>query len=228
MKHSGRAAAAAVKWIVWSVLVLLGIFAIGIIAKYLYNFVHWFAYGLIALWVVVVGFLLYFFRDPNPTVPTDKNVVVSPAHGTVDVIDEIVESEFMGGTCQRISIFLSPLNVHVQCAPVNGRAVLVKHKPGEFRPATSPSCSVNNENVLIGFESPEVPQLKVGARLIAGILARRIIPWVEPGETVTRGERMSIIEFGSRCDVYLPKGMKINVKMWDKVKGGETILARND
>ncbi|MEI7728086.1 MAG: phosphatidylserine decarboxylase [Verrucomicrobiota bacterium] len=226
MKHCGKAASAAWKWIFWSILVLLGIFAAGIIATYLAAFVTWFASGFIALWIAFVALMVYFFRDPEPSIPQEPGVVLSPAHGTVDVVDETEEKEFMGGRCQRISIFLSPLDVHVQRAPVSGRVGIVRHQPGEFKPATSPTCGLCNENVLIGFDSTEVPGEKISIRLIAGILARRIIPWSATGELVARGERISLIQFGSRCDVYLPRTVKISVKLGDKVIGGETILAR--
>lgn len=162
MRNSGKAAAAALKWIIWSLLILLGVFAAGIIGKYLHEVVAWLAYGLIALWVAFVALMVYFFRDPEAKIPQEAGLVLSPAHGTVDVIDEVEEPEFMAGRCQRISIFLSPLDVHVQRAPVKGRIALVRHKSGEFRPATSPTCGLCNENVLVGMESEEVAGEKVG------------------------------------------------------------------
>jgi phosphatidylserine decarboxylase len=183
-------------------------------------------YALLGVWAVFAAFTVYFFRDPNPKVPAEPGVVLSPGHGKVDVVDETTEAEFMGGRCQRISMFLSPLDVHVQNAPVAGRVACVAHKPGKFLSAMRADCGLHNENVLIGLESAETANPKIGVRLIAGVLARRIIPWVKAGDQVERGERISLIQFGSRCDVYLPLTMTIAVKVGDRVKGGESILAR--
>lgn len=217
---------AALKLIFWSLLVVVGVCALGIIAEYVSALVAAAQYALLGVWAVFAAFTLYFFRDPNPKVPAEPGVVLSPGHGKVDVVDETTEPEFMGGKCQRISMFLSPLDVHVQNAPVAGRVVCVTHKPGKFLSAMRTDCGLHNENVLIGLESAETPDTKIGVRLIAGVLARRIIPWVQPGDQVERGERISLIQFGSRCDVYLPYSMAITVKVGDRVVGGETILAR--
>ena len=150
--------------------------------------------------------------------------MVSPGHGKVDVIDEVDEPVFMGGRCKRISTFLSVINVHVQNTPVGGTVKYVKHTPGKFLNAMGTESATENENVLIGFESGE-GGVKIGVRLIAGLIARRIIPWVSEGEEVARGERMSLIQFGSRVDVYLPLSASIKVKLGDKVVGGESVLA---
>ena len=143
----------------------------------------------------------------------------------MDLIDETTEPELMGGPCQRISIFLSIFNVHVQKSPVTGKIVFFKHCPGKFLSATRSDCSAHNENVLLGLEPVDYPDRKIGLRLIAGLIARRIITWVELGEKVSRSERISLIQYGSRCDLYLPRGVKIHVKLGAKVKGGETIVA---
>lgn len=177
------------------------------------------------LWVVFALFTLYFFRDPTPNVPVGANLVVSPAHGRVDVIDTANEPEFMAGECQRISMFLSVFNVHVQNAPVGGQVAFCKYKEGEFLNAMRTESATCNENVLFGFEAAEPRGIKVGVRLIAGVLARRIVPWVVQGDEVARGDRISLIQFGSRVDLYLPPSAKIKVKLGDKVVGGETVLA---
>jgi phosphatidylserine decarboxylase len=180
---------------------------------------------LFGVWFVFALFTLYFFRDPTPTVPVGANLVVSPAHGRIDVIDTTTEPQFMGGECQRISMFLSVLNVHVQNAPVGGKVAHFKHTEGEFMNAMRAECATHNENVLIGFEAGEPRGARVGLRLIAGVLARRIVPWVDVGDEVARGDRISLIQFGSRCDVYLPRLARIRVKLGDRVVGGETVLA---
>jgi phosphatidylserine decarboxylase len=177
------------------------------------------------VWLFFALFALYFFRDPTPRVPAGKNLVISPAHGKVDVLDTTTETSFMGGECQRISIFLSVLDVHVQNAPVSGKVVYYKYTEGQFMNAMKTECAACNENVLIGFESSEPSETKVGIRLIAGVLARRIVPWIKGGDEVARGERISLIQFGSRCDVYLPRSAEIKIKIGDRVVGGETVLA---
>jgi len=179
----------------------------------------------LGVWLAFAVFTLYFFRDPTPTVPADKNVVVSPAHGKVDAIGTFTEISFMGGECQRISIFLSVMNVHVQNAPVAGEVVHFKYTEGQFLNAMKSESATHNENVLIGFEASEPAGTKVGIRLIAGLIARRIVPWIELNDDVARGERISLIQFGSRCDVYLPRSAKIKIQLGDRVVGGETILA---
>jgi phosphatidylserine decarboxylase len=181
--------------------------------------------ALLVLWLVFVLFTLYFFRDPTPEVPAGSNLVVSPAHGKVDVIDTVAEALFMGGECQRISIFLSVFDVHVQNAPVTGKINFFKYSLGQFLNALKTESAMHNENVLLGFETIDPPGTKVGVRLIAGVIARRIVPFVQLAEEVTCGQRISLIQFGSRSDVYLPMTAKISVKLGDHVVGGETILA---
>lgn len=225
MKHSGKAFRAALRIIFWTLVLLLAFVAAGVLARFLGDVVGRIAAGVAALWLLFVAFTLYFFRDPEPSAPSGKDAIVSPGHGTVDVIDQTTEPEFMGGPCQRISIFLSVIDVHVQKAPVAGQLVYHKHKDGEFLSATRSDCGEHNENVLLGFLPTDYPEKKLGLRLIAGLIARRIIVWAKTGETIPRSERISLIQFGSRCDVYLPLDAKVQVKLGDKVKGGETILA---
>jgi phosphatidylserine decarboxylase len=172
--------------------------------------------------------------------PTGANLVIAPGHGKVDAIDTTTEPEFMGGECQRISIFLSVFNIHVQNAPVTGRVAYFKHTPGQYLNAMSADSAKFNENVLIGiedadnfkrsmgFQQTESMEGKIGVRLIAGLIARRIIPWISQNDAVQRGERISLIQFGSRVDVYLPKSAKIKVNLGDKVIGGETVIASFD
>ena len=225
MKHSGKSTRAGLKIIFWTLVLLLAVFAIGVIGTVLAAIVATVSTVLVAVWILFALFTLYFFRDPNPTTPSIPNAIVSPAHGTVDVIDETTEPEFIGGPCQRISIFLSVIDVHVQKAPVSATITHLKHTTGKFLSATRSDCSAHNENVLLGFEPTDYPNQKIGLRLIAGLIARRIITWVQLGETVPRSERISLIQYGSRCDVYLPRTVKIHAKLGGKVKGGETIIA---
>lgn len=183
---------------------------------------------LVGLWLLFALFTFYFFRDPEPMVPTGKNLVVAPGHGKVDAIDTITEMEFMGGECQRISIFLSVFNIHVQNAPLAARVAYFKHTSGQYLNALNADSARFNENVLIGLESAEPEGENIGVRLIAGLIARRIVPWVQQGDIIRRGERISLIQFGSRVDVYLSRNARIKVKLGDKVAGGETVLAQFD
>ena len=225
MKHAGKAQQAAWRLIFLSLGAVLVLLVVSFLAKVIASFVLGLTSVLLALWVLFSAFTLYFFRDPEPQAPADRAAIVSPAHGTVDVVDQGEETEFMGGRCQRISIFLNVFNVHVQRAPVNGKIVFQKHTEGEFVSATRSDCGAHNENVLLGFTPVDFPNEKLGVRLIAGLIARRIIVWAGAGETVARSERLSLIQFGSRADVYLPLAAKVHCRVGDKVKGGETVLA---
>jgi phosphatidylserine decarboxylase len=225
MKHAGKAGAAGRKLILLTLILLVLLFGAGVLALLVGNIIVALGGAIIVLWLLFVAFTLYFFRDPTPQVPSNPDAVVAPAHGKVDMIDEVEETEFMGGRCRRISIFLSVFDVHVQNSPIGGRVVLLRHRPGKFLNALSADSAVHNENVLVGFDSTEKPGEKIAIRLIAGLIARRIIPWINPGETIARGERVSLIQFGSRVDLYLPLSAKIVVKLGDRVRGGETVMA---
>jgi phosphatidylserine decarboxylase len=225
MKHSGKATKAALKLILLSLLLMGIILGIGVVAIVAGAAIIGIWPLFIGVWVLFAVFTLYFFRDPDPRVPAGANLVVSPAHGKIDVIDSTTEPEFMGGECQRISMFLSVMDVHVQNAPVGGVVRFYKYTTGEFMNAMKTECAVHNENVLLGFEASEPRGEKIGIRLIAGVLARRIVPFVQQGDEVARGERISLIQFGSRTDVYLPRHAKIKIKIGDRVAGGETVLA---
>jgi phosphatidylserine decarboxylase len=209
-----------------SLLALLGLILAGLVARWLGAFLGAIAGALVVLWALFALFVVNFFRDPEPQVPGDPRVIVAPAHGKVDVIDETTEPLFLGGPCRRVSIFLSVVDVHVQNAPIAGKVAFLKHTPGEFLNAMRTDCARFNENVLVGFESSEAPGEKIGVRLIAGLIARRIVPWIQPGEPVARGQRISLIQFGSRVDCYLPLSAQISVKLGEHVRGGESVIAR--
>ena len=225
MKYSGKARQAAFKLIIWTLIALIAVFLIGIFGAMLATAIAATSVFLILVWLAFSVFTLFFFRDPTPTVPSGPNLVVSPAHGKVDAIEEITESKFMGGPCRRVSVFLSIFDVHVQNAPVRGKITFFKYTTGEFLSALKAESAERNENLLLGFESGERPGMKIGVRLIAGVLARRIVPFVKEGDELERGERISLIQFGSRTDLYLPMEAQIKVKLGEKVAGGKTIMA---
>ncbi len=226
MKHAGKARRAAFKLILISLIAGFVIWAIIFFASIIGTVLAAISVPvLLVLWVLFSIFTLYFFRDPKPHVPMGANLVLSPAHAKIDVIDTTSEPLFMGGECQRISMFLSVFNVHVQYAPVSGKVSFFKYTMGQFINAMRTESAAHNENVLLGFETAEPHGQKVGVRLIAGVIARRIVPFVQAGEETTRGDRISLIQFGSRADVYLPLSAKIQAKLGDNVVGGETVLA---
>ncbi len=222
LKHAGRAWRAALKLIIIATVAAV---VLAFIDKSLGFFPAPVCGALGAVWMLFILFTLYFFRDPVAKCPTGQGLVVSPGHGKVDVVDRLEKSDFMGGPCHRISIFLSVINVHVQNAPISGKITCVTHTPGKFVSALQSDCAAYNENVLIGFDSAETPGEKLGLRLVAGVLARRIVPFVNVGDEMARSERISLIQFGSRCDIYLPLSYKIQARVGDKVVGGETVIA---
>jgi phosphatidylserine decarboxylase len=232
MKHKGEARRAALRLIL---LTLAGVGAVamlglalgwaGALAQVLGKVVVWSAFVLAAVWILFSLFTLYFFRDPNAKTPDGPGLVVCPGHGKVDAVDKLSESQFPGGPCHRISMFLSVIDIHVQNAPISGRVASVTHTAGKFISALEADSALYNENVLIGLDSTETPGEKIGVRLIAGVLARRIVPFVNAGDEIKRGQRISLIQFGSRCDLYVPLNYTIKVKVGDKVVGGETVMA---
>ena len=173
-----------------------------------------------ALFLVLLLFVCYFFRDPQRTIPTDPNVIVSPADGkVVEIVDELLDSR-MG---HRISIFLNIFNVHVQRSPVTARIADVVYQPGKFYAAFRSDASVENEQNIIYLHASRGT---VVFKQIAGAIARRVICWKTEGENVAIGEHVGLIRFGSRVDVWLPMDTELQVKRGDTVKGGESILAR--
>ena len=174
-------------------------------------------------WMTCSAFVLFFFRDASPHPTNERGAILSPAHGTIDYIDTTTETHFLSGPAQRISIYLSLLNVHVQHSPVSGNVEMLQHFPGRWSRARRRDASLRNEHLLIGLSFGEGRTMAL--RLISGIWVRRIVPWIDPGQSVLYGERIGLIRFGSRVDVFLPLDARIRVKPGDKVRGGETVLA---
>lgn len=226
MKNAGRARQSAFRLVYWSMFFLLLLLFGGILAQWLARFVVYAASGLIALWVVFGLFCFYFFRDPEARVPAEPDAIVAPAHGRVDLIDEVDEPLFVQGRCRRVSIFLSVLDVHVQRAPVAGEVAFSRYTRGQFVNALRADSAEHNENLFLGFASTECPGERIGVRLIAGLIARRIVPWVAVGEVVARGERISLIQFGSRVELLVPLTARVVVPPGARVRAGETIIAR--
>jgi len=165
-------------------------------------------------------FVFYFFRDPERAIPTDPGAVVSPADGKVVAI---VEESFDSVPGRRISIFLSIWNVHVQRAPVAGRIEKVVYRPGKFMGAFRSAASTENEQNVIYIHTPQGTMV---FKQIAGAIARRVLCWKSPGDEVALGQRVGLIRFGSRVDVWLPMDAQIVVKRGKNVAGGASIIAK--
>jgi len=179
-------------------------------------------YAIIILLLAVFLFTLNFFRDPDRTTPGGENVVISPADGKVVLIKEVREDEYMKTDAIQVSIFMSPLNVHVNRFPISGKVGYFKHIPGEYLVAYEEKSSTRNERTHIGVENAKT---KVFFKQIAGFVARRIVAPIAVGDNAVAGERFGMIKFGSRVDLFVPKHATIRVKLGDITAAGETIVA---
>jgi phosphatidylserine decarboxylase len=174
---------------------------------------------LIAPPLVLALFFLWFFRDPNRSVPQDEGLVVSPADG---VVTEAEWMETTQGSRLRVSIFLSVFDVHVNRVPISGTVKIVDYREGGFMNAMNPDSVLNNEQTMVVIEGAGYD---VAFKQIAGLLARRIVCNLKVGDKVVRGQRMGMIKFGSRCDVLIPAEARLKVHVGSRVKGGATVLA---
>ena len=172
---------------------------------------------------VLAVFVLYFFRDPVRRSPEDPTLVLSPADGRIVDVVEVDEPAVMGGRCRRISIFLSVFDVHVQRAPVSGQVVHRSYRPGGYAIAWKPKASEENEQASLGLRTDSGPVL---VRQIAGLVARRIVTDPDEGQAVNRGERIGLIRFGSRVDLFIPLGWEVRCREGDPARTAVTVLAR--
>ncbi|HEV8446875.1 MAG TPA: phosphatidylserine decarboxylase family protein [Gemmatimonadaceae bacterium] len=202
-------------FIVIAALVAAGVFGIALVRRSWGLWLFAFVLALIALWVA------YFFRDPVRTGERGERLVIAPADGKVVMITEVNEPTFMKERSVRLSIFMNVFNVHVNRYPVSGVVRLVDHTPGRFANAATEQSSLENEQTSIGIESGSNHVL---VRQIAGLIARRIVTDSRVGERVQQGERMGLIRFGSRVDVFLPAGAALRVKVGDITFAGTTVL----
>ncbi len=189
-------------------------------------FLGW-PWGLLALVPGCFLFLLlYFFRDPRRAIPADPKAIVSPADGTVVDVTAIEHYDYLGGPAIRVGIFLSIFNVHINRAPLAGRVVDMHYEPGQFLNAMRPESADRNEFMWIGFEELEPLGRRFAVRQISGMLARRIVCPLEPGQTLARGEKFGMIKLGSRTELILPANVvEIRVRPGDKVHAGSDVLA---
>jgi phosphatidylserine decarboxylase len=179
---------------------------------------HWIIVGILLLGFA--AFVFYFFRDPERVIPTDPGAIVSPGDGRVVVV---TDEEHAGRPGKRISIFLAVWNVHVNRSPEDGTITGMEYRPGKFLAAMRARASVENEQNVISLSTASGEMV---FKQIAGLIARRVVCWKKAGDTVARGERIGLVRFGSRVDLWVPKGVEVVVAVGDHVAGGSSVLAR--
>ena len=181
------------------------------------NFVLFFSF-------VILILVLQFFRYPKRSVVLNDKHILSPADGKICVIEEAEENEFLNKKCLKVSIFMSPLNVHINWIPIRGKVVYCKHKPGEFYAAFKDKSAEENEHFTTAIELADGRQIVI--KQVAGALARRILNFLKTGEEVSQDLEMGFIRFGSRVDLYLPLDTKLSVELGEKVIGSQTIIGK--
>ena len=185
----------------------------------------WFVSPWIAvLFFALTLFVIYFFRNPKRVIPTDSAVVLSPADGKIIELADMREERFLKAEARKISIFMSPMDPHVNRVPVTGTVEEVSYNKGKFLTAFHEKASLANEQNAVVMKNEQGE--KVLFIQIAGWLARRIVCYLKPGMRMAQGDIFGLIRFGSRMDVYVPMGYAIRVKMGERVKAGETVLAK--
>ena len=178
--------------------------------------------GLTLLGLAATAFILYFFRDPERFLPERADALVSPADGKIILIEEVTDQAFTGTRALKVSIFMNVFNVHVNRAPCEGVVDRIIYAPGQFYSADSARGALHNEYCAALMTTPAGRQLAVVQ--VAGLIARRIVCWLEPHDRICRGQRVGMIRFGSRVDLYLPRETTLQVTLGQKVTAGETIL----
>ena len=204
-------------FIVIAALVALGTFGLAMNRRSWPLWLLAFVLLVLALWVA------YFFRDPERTGPRGERVVIAPADGKVVLIQDVDEPTFMGGRTRRVSIFMNVFNVHVNRYPVSGTVRHVKYNPGKFLNAAVEKSSLENEQMSVGLETSNGARILV--RQIAGLIARRIVTYSKEGEQVEQAQRMGLIRFGSRVDVFLPPDAVVKVKIGEMTIAGSSEIA---
>ena len=184
----------------------------------------YFAHPYAALpFVVLACYFAYFFRSPARTIAENEHHILSPADGTVTEISSVGVDDFVGEPCNKIVIFMSVFNVHVNRSPINGEIKLQKYYCGRFRPAYKDEVGFENEHHLIGIDRGD---LRITVKQIAGILARRIVSWVTLDDRMKQGDIYGMIRFGSCLEIVMPERAQILVREGEKVQGGRTVLGR--
>lgn len=189
-----------------------------------YITVYWLQKTVTILLLIVFILILQFFRNPKIKTEVNDNFIIAPADGKVVVIEEVVEKEYFKDKRRQISIFMSPLNVHVTRYPVGGIVKFSKYHPGKYLVAWHPKASEENERTTIVIENKNIGEILY--RQVAGAVARRIVNYAVKGNKAIQGDDAGFIKFGSRIDIFVPLDMKIEVQLDQKTKGGKTIIAK--
>jgi phosphatidylserine decarboxylase len=174
------------------------------------------------IFLLLTGFVIYFFRDPERILPDDEDVVVSPADGKVILVEKIFDDRFMNEHVYKISIFMSIFDVHVNRLPFAGEVEKILYVPGSFYAANTDQGGLANEHCAVILNTKK--NFRYAVVQVAGLVARRIVSWVEKGDHIERGSRYGMIRFGSRVDIYLPQQLQPEVRSGQRVKAGETII----
>jgi phosphatidylserine decarboxylase len=174
--------------------------------------------------LLLLFIILQFFRNPTRVTPLDPNVIIAPVDGKVVVIEEVEEPEYFKDKRLQVSIFMSPINVHVTRYAMSGAIKYSKYHPGKYLVAWHPKASIENERTTVVIDNAAFGEVLY--RQIAGALARRIVNYAQQGDAIIQGEDAGFIKFGSRVDLYLPLGTKLAVKLGDTVKGGTQVVAQ--
>jgi len=174
--------------------------------------------------LAATAFVLYFFRDPSRHVPDDETALVSPADGRVIIVDEVQDDHYLHTKVRKISIFMNVFDVHVNRVPCSGQVEKIVYEPGRFYSADSTRAALENETCAVILNTASGHRLAFVQ--MAGLIARRIVCWAQKGDTLSKGLRYGLIRFGSRVDLYLPLEMRLEVKLGQRVKAGESVLAR--
>ncbi|WP_128545526.1 phosphatidylserine decarboxylase family protein [Larkinella soli] len=208
----------------WTLVILLAINILSI--SYLFTGNETAITIVLAVSLVLFLLILQFFRKPRRLTSLNDRQVISPCDGTVVVIEEVNEPEYFRGPRRQVSIFMSPLNVHINFHPVSGIVRYVKYYPGKYLVAWHPKSSTENERTSVVIQTKT--GVEVLLRQIAGALARRIVWYAKEGQEVQQGHELGFIKFGSRVDVFLPLDAEVKVRIGEKTKGGTTVLAEFD
>ncbi len=203
--------------------IALGLFTIGLLTANRFLEKNWLFYLIATTLIVLLILILQFFRNPSRIAPNDSSAIVSPVDGKVVVIEEVFEKEYFKDKRLQVSVFMSPLNVHVTRYPGAGNVVFSKYHPGKYLVAWHPKASEENERTTVVVKTEKFGE--VMHRQIAGALAKRIVNYAEEGDVVSQGGESGFIKFGSRVDIYLPIGTNISVELNQKVKGASSIIA---
>jgi phosphatidylserine decarboxylase len=208
----------------YKIILLTAIFLIAVnTMTYLFVYIYWVKFSILAISILIFLLILQFFRNPKRLIQMNNVEVLAPVDGKVVVIEEVLEKEYFKDKRLQVSIFMSPINVHVTRYPIGGTIKYSKYHPGKFLVAWHPKSSEENERTTVVVKNPVIGEVLY--RQVAGAMAKRIVNYAEEGQEVLQGGDSGFIKFGSRVDVFLPLNTNITVNLNDKVKGGKSVIA---